>query len=473
MDRKEFIGTSVLAGASALAAGCTVKDKKSVKTALPLAFEDIPNFCSHEHWGSITPIGRLDNGFRSDFEAGAMPTRRVTLVDLLLDPYMSGVLNGVGIRPGRFPADGKEINLNEMSAEAPVEAYKLLKPVLEEFRLKGTYQCLRRGIHLAYDFDIDDDDLAGMKAADDLIGEKYSQIFDWYRELMARARFSELIRPAQPEFYINDTGSPSALDELSFTATVLRIDPFLGFWQDEEPRRDKLSSHLGIDPVNAATWRAFLAKMLETASDKSCIGIKQLQAYRRVLDFEKVADQKVKFRGKLSEAEIKVFQDWVVHECCRLANERKWPHQVHVGTHNLPQSNPLPLEKLARAYPDQKVVMIHCWPYIEEAGYLAGRYHNMFVDTCWQQVLNPDFLRKSMDTWLGYLPHSKITMSNDSTTIEMAAGSVLISKQVLAEALAGQSSRTRLEEKDAHNIAARFLHNNAVKIYGIGKEYSL
>jgi predicted TIM-barrel fold metal-dependent hydrolase len=116
--------------------------------------------------------------------------------------------------------------------------------------------------------------------------------------------------------------------------------------------------------------------------------------------------------------------------------------------------------------------MIHCWPYIEEAGYLAGRYPNMYVDTCWQQVLNPDFLRKTMDTWLGYLPHSKVTMSNDSTSIEMAVGSVLISKQVLGEALGEQASRTGLDEKDARRIAAMFLHNNAVDIYGMGTKFN-
>ena len=118
MDRKEFIGTSVLAGASALAAGCTVRErKKAVSAAAPSGFEDIPNYCSHEHWGSISPIGRSDYGYISDVRAGAVPERRVSLVDLLLDPYMSGVLTGIGIRPGRFPSNGGEVDLNDLAAE--------------------------------------------------------------------------------------------------------------------------------------------------------------------------------------------------------------------------------------------------------------------------------------------------------------------------------------------------------------------
>ena len=35
----------------------------------------LPNFCSHEHWGSIGPIGMADEGFRADTEAGAAPSR--------------------------------------------------------------------------------------------------------------------------------------------------------------------------------------------------------------------------------------------------------------------------------------------------------------------------------------------------------------------------------------------------------------
>ncbi|MBE0655805.1 MAG: amidohydrolase family protein, partial [Bacteroidales bacterium] len=453
MDRKKFIGTSMLFGATAFAPGYTNPGKNPEKKFGLSAIEEIPNFCAHEHWGSITPIGFTSGGFLADLGAGALPTRRVTLVDLLLDPYMSGVLSGIGIMPGNFPAGNKAIDLNEMATVSPAEAFGLLSSVLGEFRLKGTYLCLRRGIGYAYGYDIEKEETDKILSVDKHIGDNYSRIFSWYKQLMEKARFSELIRPVQPEFYFSDTLSPAALNELSFTATVLRIDPFLDFWQDKNPRRDKLAAHLGIDPADAGSWRAFLEKLLDTAAQNSCIGIKQLQAYHRNLDFEKVKDSEVRFRGELSVPEIRKFQDWVVHECCRLANERKWPHQIHVGTHNLPESNPLPLEKLARAYPDQKIVMLHCWPYIEESGYLAGRFPNMFIDTCWQQVLNPMFLRKSMDTWLGYLPHSKITMSNDSTSIEMAVGSVLISKEILAETLLSQTGSNKLNEKDILSTA--------------------
>jgi len=296
-------------------------------------------------------------------------------------------------------------------------------------------------------------------------------MFSWYKELMTKAGLSDLIRPVQPEFYFGDFDTGPAQEELSFTSTVLRIDPFLDFWKENNARRDHMADKLGIDPMDALSWRDFLEKMFSYAAEHSCIGIKQLQAYMRSLEFKVVSESEVKFRGDLSAGEIKKFQDWIVHTCCELANQKKWPHQIHVGTHNHPDSNPLPLETLAKMYPDQKIVMLHCWPYIEESGYLAQAHANVFIDTCWQPVLNPQFLEQSLDTWLGYIPLNKITMSNDSTSVEMATGASMITRNILSAALAKQKEIAGLGKGEVREIAAQLLHNNAVEIYGLGQPY--
>jgi hypothetical protein len=38
-----------------------------------LDFSQLPNFCSHEHWGSIDSIGTFPGGYRADIEPGAVP----------------------------------------------------------------------------------------------------------------------------------------------------------------------------------------------------------------------------------------------------------------------------------------------------------------------------------------------------------------------------------------------------------------
>jgi len=458
MDRKEFLSTGAILGAMTIAPGGKIAGQTKEDPIEDDLYLDIPVFCSHEHWGSLLSIGQFPGGFNPDLIPGALPQRETTLVDLLADPYMAGSLMGNGVNP-----------LNK-EKDRPI-AYAELIEALKNFRLKGTFLSLRLGINLAYGYDILNLDPDKLSQINIEIDNNYRNLFGWSQKLMKKASLAHLIRAVHPEFYLGDFNSPSAREESAYTSTVMRIDPLIDFWKEENSRRDKLAVTLGTDPVDAKSWREFLEKLFNRAEEYGCLGIKQLQAYSRSLDFEPVPEKSVVFRGDLSKEEKKKFQDWVVHACCELANQRHWPHQVHVGTHNHPLSNPLPLSLLANRYPNQKIVMLHCWPYLEEAGFLAQAHPNVYIDTCWQPILNPDFLRQSLHTWLGYIPLNKITMSNDSTSVEMAAGASMITRRVLKESLNKQKSQTGITDHEERRIAAQLLHNNAVEIYGIGTNH--
>jgi hypothetical protein len=457
MDRRNFL--SVMPG---LYPATFLSDTDSIFNQRPLKIPDelvrIPNFCTHEHWGSISSIGYTPGMYNADTIAGAKPEFPTNLFHLLLDPYMSGNLH----------ATDSTLDLDELARESPAMVLKKLAQLLEKQKLTGTFLTTRLGIEHLYDCHLDLEDLSMMEALSETIASNYSSLFDWYESAMLSVRFTALIRPVHPEFYFT-IDNEDARHELSFTRTVMRIDPLLSFWEDSE-RKETLFEKVGIKARDAASWRVFLEKLFTIARDSGCVGIKQLQAYRRHLDFEKPGDGEVKFEGELTSNEQIIFENWVVNECCKLANDLNWPHQVHVGTHNLPDSNPLPLQKLARNYPGQKIVQIHCWPYQREAGHLAKSYPNVYLDTCWQVVLNPDYLRESLDQWLHYVPLSKITMGNDSTSIEMATGSSLISRSILMESLDRHFSAWFVGEQKKMDIVYDFMHNNAVDVYGYGEK---
>ena len=427
---------------------------------IPDGLDRIPNFCTHEHWGSVSSIGYTPGMFEADTIAGALPEYPTSLFHLLVDPYMSGNLHGAG--------KDSAVDLDELAKESPAEAVKMLVPLLEENKLTGTFLTTRLGIEYLYGCHLDLEDLSMMEALNESIAANYSSLFDWYENAMQKVGFTGLIRPVHPEFYFT-IDNEDARHELGFTRTVMRIDPLLSFWEDSE-RKEKLFEKVRGEARDTASWRVFLEKLITIAREQGCLGIKQLQAYMRHLDFEKPEDGTVKFCGNLTKNEQIIFQNWVVNECSKLANELNWPHQVHVGTHNLQESNPLPLQKLARNYPKQKIVQLHCWPYQREAGHLAKSYPNVYIDTCWQVVLNPDFLRESLVQWLHYVPLSKITMGNDSTSIEMAAGSSLISRTILMESLDSHFSAWYIGEQNKMDIVHDFMHNNAVDVYGYGEK---
>ncbi len=476
MKRRTFLGVT----------GATLTGTAAASEAEPQAAESSPNpmkeplmneidlsaipiACSHEHWGSVDAIGVLPEGFRADVECGARPRRGATVFDLLLDPYLHGMLAAAGDDPGKVKRPAGIADAHAWMQAAPDEAFEAMRPLFRRHELTGTYQCIRRGIERLYGIDIAADNFAGVVSLNEAIRANYARLFNWYAEAMERARFSMLIRPVHPEFYVRESDSAAAQKERRFTDTVMRIDPLLGLWQEHSPRREGLAKITGVDPRDAASWREFLAKIFTIAEQYGAKGIKQLQAYSRPLEFAPRNDADVVWRGDLNPDQVRAFQDWVVHECCSLANDRDWPHQVHVGTHNLAQSSPMPLAALAQKYPRIRIVMLHCWPFLKEAGWLAKHHANVYIDTCWQPVLNPAFYYEAMSGWLGFVPTSKIMCGQDATSVEMAVGSSLFVRELLARVLQEQTKPLGWTAAKIERAATDILNNNAVAIYRIGK----
>ncbi len=71
-----------------------------------------------------------------------------------------------------------------------------------------------------------------------------------------------------------------------------------------------------------------------------------------------------------------------------------------------------------------------------------------------------------MRQWLNYLPTTKLMGSQDATSVEMAAGSALFVRELLAEALLGASEKSAAGKDELFEIAQNILHRNALTIYG-------
>lgn len=457
LGRREFLAT----GAAAMAGATWM----SAADAEHLPLHELPNFCAHEHWGSFDAIGPATGGFRADAIPGATPTRRVDVLDLLLDPYFGGMLGATGFNARQAAKDAGHEEVHAWWRAAPAQVLETLRKPLQQQLLTGCFQCTSRGIEMLHGHALHDLKLGAWQAADRHIGESYGDIFGWYKHAMNQMRFSGLVRPMQPEYFLADFDTPEAREECAFTQPLVRVDPLLKMWQPEEARRVALGAALGVDPTDAAGWRAFIGALFDRAAAHGALGTKQLQAYARDLDFVPREDGEVVWRGALEPAQVRVFQDWVMNECFAQAEARGWLHQVHVGTHNLDDSTPLPLERTAKRFPKLPIIMIHCWPFVEEAGWLARQVNNLYIDSCWQPVLSPDFFGRSLDTWLEYVPLHKLMLSHDATSIEMAAGSALFTRELLGQALR-KRRRALGGRKGEARVALALLHGNAASLYG-------
>ena len=101
--------------------------------------KDAPNFCSHEHWGSIDSIGTFPGGYRADIEQGARPKQTTSVFDIVLEPYFRGVLTSSKV-------DRESLNKER--------GWSKLKESIGDHTFNGIFQCTRRGIQFLYGLDI-------------------------------------------------------------------------------------------------------------------------------------------------------------------------------------------------------------------------------------------------------------------------------------------------------------------------------
>jgi len=465
--RRAFLSSAALAvsGAGVLASS-EAEDMTDRQHGLHAEIDRIPDLCVHEHWGSLPAIGAANVGFVADEYAGAS-SPDVSLFDLLFDPYLHGFLAAGGFDTAALATELGCADIRAAWRKHPAEVLAATLPHLENQRSVGTLTCLTAGVRLLYEFDLDDLSPANGARISGRIAANYGRIFDWYLEARAKGRLLGPARPVSLSFMCEAQNTDLARQELSFTRPILRIDEYLAPLSAGNPRMRYSSDRVGVQPTDAASWREFLRRVFEVADGAGCVAIKQLQAYSRDLDFRLTPDADVRFAPDTPE-EMRAHQDWVVHECCKLANERGWPFQIHVGTNNLPRPAPLPLAALMDAYPRVRFVLIHCWPYIDEAAYLAKYHPNAFIDTCWLPVLSPAHLERALSTYIGYVPAHKVMMSQDATSVEMAVGAAAVSRRILAKVLAERVADGLLDEPQALRLARRMLHDNADETHGMG-----
>ncbi len=429
-----------------------------------MVVDDVPSFCSHEHWGSINA---LMGG--ADARCGAVPERPAGLADLLLDPYF-----GTFLRDGGWNWEGAAAKAGFSDAwtwakKEPEAFFTALRPALRRHRLTGAYQTLRTGLLRLYDVSLEDCTPTSWQVLDRKVAHNYARIFDWYDEARGANHLTECIRPVNPEFFYSYGNKKAESQEKRFMTPVMRVDPLLRFWTRGNESRERLSQLTGIDPVDAESWRAFIAALFAAAEANGAVGSKQYQGYMRVMHFPDVADDDVQWRGDLDPAQSQAFENWVMNRCLDETAKRGWVHQCHVGAANPATSNPTPLRGLARRYPNMKLVLLHCWPFFAESAELARHVPNVYLDPCWLTVLNPESLRDGLREWLGAVPLHKLTCGHDATSVEMAVGSAVMARAIIFKTLQEHAEIYGLTKSDVLLITCDILHNNAVRLYGVGK----
>lgn len=281
------------------------------------------------------------------------------------------------------------------------------------------------------------------------------------------------------EVSVNDMINGMQMTDSPLFKFVGRVDPII------EPKCmqdfQNLGNQVGVRVHTLEDYEELLEKYIDKIIADGQIGLKCAVAYRRPLFFEKVSRARAEdaflrmVRGEdCSNADVKAFQDFVMHRICALAEKRHMFMQVHTGIlegngNYIPNSNPMQLSNLIHEYTGLRFDLFHIgYPYHDQMGAMVKMYPNAYADLAWANIVSPAVSRRVLSDWLETMPANKIIgFGGDYCFVDGVYGHQLIARRNLSYALAEKVDMGLMDMKRAKRVAQMILHDNGKAVYGL------
>lgn len=211
---------------------------------------------------------------------------------------------------------------------------------------------------------------------------------------------------------------------------------------------------------------------------KTAAGFKSIIAYRTGLDLTRPSDTELErsFQraqaagGKLTE---KPLLDASLWRTLHVAAELNLPIQFHTGYGDpdldLRRANPLHLRSVIEdpALRKLKIVLLHCYPFVKEAGYLASVYSSVYLDLGLTiPYTSVAAMRTSLEEALHLSPISKLLISTDAQrTPELYWLAARWARRTIASVLHRTVQDGDLSTAEAEWASERLLWSNAAALY--------
>ncbi len=113
-------------------------------------------------------------------------------------------------------------------------------------------------------------------------------------------------------------------------------------------------------------------------------------------------------------------------------------------------------------------VLLHCYPYIREAGYLASIYSHVYIDVSLAVPLTAHGCTAAFAEALELAPVSKLLFATDAHSVpELFFAGALHGRRGLAQALDRLIADDILSAAQAEQAAQDILAGNAERLYGL------
>lgn len=225
-----------------------------------------------------------------------------------------------------------------------------------------------------------------------------------------------------------------------------------------------------------------LRESVRTTRDRGIVGLKSIAAYRGGLNVERrTFDEANSVFPTLKETarryghvrlSDRAMLDYLLRAALEEAAAIEMPVQFHVAfgddDADLRTANPLQLRNLLTdpAFRRVPFVLLHCYPYVREAGYLAALYAHVFVDVSLTMPLTAHGSIAAFSEVLELAPVSKVLFATDAHSMpELFYAGSLHGRQALARILELLVAENMISTAQADAAAEDILYRNSARLY--------
>ncbi len=329
---------------------------------------------------------------------------------------------------------------------------------------------------------------AGMTIFDSPFGvtvrAECSSLLDLPRHSSAQdywARRSELGQQEVASRLMQNTGIETLIIDTGFRGTSIldlpEMSSLTGADSFEIVRLESVAESL-VGKTNADSFEEdFRAELSRRATD--AVGFKSIIAYRYGLDFDPTRPTATQVRESASEwlasqdpAKPRLDHPVLLRFVLWEAVLHRKPIQFHVGYGDsdivLHRCDPTQMTGFIKATVDSgiEIMLLHCYPFIREAGFLAQVYPHVWLDTGsavnYTGPSSQELIRASLEL----APFGKVLFSSDAFGLpELYYCGALLWRRGVGEILDEWVEQDRMGIDDAHRYLSWFAHGNAQRAY--------
>lgn len=273
-------------------------------------------------------------------------------------------------------------------------------------------------------------------------------------------------------------GGPQAVSVAAFARAAGR--PVHTIVRVEALAEELLADAADRGALSGPAFRDGLAERMEAALAAGAVGFKTIAAYRVGLELPAPsaralsgALRRIDLAKQARRLDDPILVAQVVWRAATLAAAHGVPLQFHTGFGDedlhLPRADPTLLRALLRdpAAEGCPVVLLHAYPFVAQAAYLASIYPQVHLDLSLAiPLLGAAAAERMIAEALALCPATKLLAASDGHSYpEMHWRGMRLWREALAAVLAGEVSADRLDDSELEPLAATILAGNAARIY--------